>query len=109
MKSAGKLYVDTLKYPPKFGFFPIVDKGWTDEIEPPFRRGKCLVFRLPFFTKGLIVGLWGAPTGRTETQALSEALGARQVDLSVVSDINDPVWVCNLGDPVWEGSGATEI
>lgn len=92
MKSYKSLYFDTLKYPHK-NTLPIVEKGWTKETEEPFRKGNCLVFRLPWTTKGYIFGIWGRPTNLSEVDALIEAIEARVIDLEVVRDIHEPVWV----------------
>lgn len=56
MKSFGPLYVGKLRYWHK-KFLPIVEIGTTQETDFPFRRGKCLVFRLPFTTPGYYIGL----------------------------------------------------
>lgn len=81
MKTFGRLYADKLKYPETFGFFPIVDKGWTHETEEPYRRGTCLVLRFPYTTPGLILGIWGKASNLDEEDALLRALGAREVEL----------------------------
>lgn len=46
-------------------------RGWTQEIEEPFRTSEPLIFRLPFH-KALVVGKW---TGKVEdeTEALMRA------------------------------------
>ena len=46
-------------------------RGWTQEIERPFRTAEPLIFRMPFH-KALVVGVW---TGRVEdeTEALMRA------------------------------------
>jgi hypothetical protein len=99
MKSYGKLYGDVLKYPHN-NFFPIVEPGWTKETEEPFRDGKCVVFRLPWTKKGYVLGIWGRPTGKSETQALIEAIEARAIDLDVVRDLHDAVWAPEDEDDV---------
>lgn len=57
MKTFGPLYIGTLRYWHKKPL-PIVEVGSTTEIEPPFRLGKCLVFRIPFTHPGYYIGLW---------------------------------------------------
>jgi hypothetical protein len=84
VKTFGPLYVDTLKYPSTFKFFPIIDKGWTNETEEPYRKGKCLVFRLPYTITGLIVGIWGKPTNLNEEEALMAALFGHEVSLEEI-------------------------
>jgi hypothetical protein len=56
MRTYGPLYVGTLRYWHK-KFLPLVEVGTTQETELPFRRGKCLVFRTPFTTKGAYIGV----------------------------------------------------
>lgn len=57
MKSFGLLYVGSLQYWHK-RFFPLFEIGTTQETEMPYRKGKCLVFRLPFTHPGFFVGVW---------------------------------------------------
>ena len=57
MKNYGPLYVGTLKYYHRKPL-PILEKGWTQETEYPWRKGACLVFRFPFTKPGLYIGLW---------------------------------------------------
>lgn len=57
MKSYGPLYVGTLNYWHK-KFLPIIEIGTTQETEFPYRKGKCLVFRVPFTIPGYYVGLF---------------------------------------------------
>ena len=56
MKTLGPLYGGTLRYWHK-KFLPIIEKGFTQETELPFRRGHCLVFRPPFTERGYYIGL----------------------------------------------------
>ena len=50
-------------------------KGWTQEIEEPFRTSEPLIFRMPFH-KALVLGQW---TGKinTEEEALNRAIQGR--------------------------------
>ena len=57
MKSYGSIYAGKLKYYHKKPL-PILEKGWTQETEFPFRKGNCLIFRAPFTIPGVYVGLW---------------------------------------------------
>lgn len=57
MKTLGPLYVGKLKYWHKKAL-PILEVGTTQEIEVPFRTGKCLVFRVPFTHPGYYVGVF---------------------------------------------------
>lgn len=56
MKTFGPLYVGKLNYWHK-NAFPIIEVGSTQEIEAPFRQGRCLVFRAPFTHPGYYVGI----------------------------------------------------
>jgi hypothetical protein len=56
MKTFGPLYVGTLQYWHKKAL-PIIELGTTQEIEEPYRKGKCLVFRLPFTHPGYYAGV----------------------------------------------------
>lgn len=84
MKEIGALYVDTLKYPHR-SFLPILEKGWTNEIEEPFRKGSCLVFRFPFTKPGFVIGLFGKP--QEESAALTAAIWGRELDVTL-----DELW-----------------
>lgn len=57
MKTFGLLYVGSLQYWHK-KFLPMVEVGTTQETEMPYRKGKCLVFRLPFTHPGFFIGFW---------------------------------------------------
>ena len=57
MKTFGPLYGGKLRYWHKKAL-PIIEIGSTTEIERPYRKGKCLVFRAPFTEPGFYIGLW---------------------------------------------------
>jgi hypothetical protein len=57
MKTLGPTYVGTLRYYHK-KLLPVLEVGTTQETEMPYRKGKCLVFRLPFTTPGFYLGLF---------------------------------------------------
>jgi hypothetical protein len=80
MKINGPLYVKTLKYPHRKPL-PVIEKGWTHEIEEPFRRGSCLVFRLPFTHRGFVLGWW--LESQDEDSALTSAIWGRELDITV--------------------------
>jgi hypothetical protein len=84
MDLIGPLYVTNVKYPHRKPF-PIVEKGWSNEIEFPFRRGSCLVFRLPFTRPGIVIGFWGH--AQDEDTALTSAILGREMDVSL-----DEIW-----------------
>jgi hypothetical protein len=80
MKTLGPIYVDTVNYGNR-GFLPVIEPGWTSEIESPFRKGKCLVFRFPFTRPGLAIGIFGK-TRLEESEALLSAIQGRVIPLS---------------------------
>ena len=80
MQSFGKLYFDTLKYPPKYKYFPLAEIGWTTETEEPYRQGRCVVIKPPLSNKALIAGVFGKP--QDEVEALSKAIKLRELDVS---------------------------
>ena len=74
-KIGPKHFVQLVNLPVKWGFKFIV-KGWTQEIEPPFRTATPYLVRLPMY-KALAFGKW---TGtKTEEEALKSALETREV------------------------------
>jgi hypothetical protein len=48
--------------------------GWTQEIEYPFRRGRCIIWRLPRTQQTYATGVW--LTTVDEVEALTKALSA---------------------------------
>ena len=71
----GPLFVQVTNFPYEWGK-KIVVKGWTQEIEEPFRTSEPLIFRLPNY-RALVVGRW---TGaKPEEEALNSALERRDV------------------------------
>ena len=71
----GPLFVQFTNFPYKWDGKFIV-KGWTQEIEEPFRTSVPYIVRLPKY-KALVCGRW---TGtRTEEEALNSALGRRDL------------------------------
>jgi hypothetical protein len=57
MKTFGRLYVGKLDYYHRKPL-PVIEKGWTQETEHPFRKGNCLVFRAPFTFPGVYLGVF---------------------------------------------------
>ena len=71
----GPVFVQVTKFPYKWGS-KVVVRGWTQEIEEPFRTSNPLILRLPKY-KALVCGRW---TGvKNEEEALSGALETREV------------------------------
>lgn len=86
MKSIGPLYVDVLQYYHR-NLLPVVEKGWTQETEHPFRQSKvCLVFRFPFTKPGFVLGLWKRSEGlvfdEDADDMIAKALGLRDMELN---------------------------
>ena len=70
----GPLFVQFTNFPYEWGN-KIVTRGWTQEIEEPYRTSQPLIVRLPKY-KALVFGLW---TGtQNEVEALQNALGMRE-------------------------------
>lgn len=84
MKTFGPLYGAKIRYWHTRAL-PVIELGWTQETEPPFRRGKCLVFRIPFTEHGFAAGLFYAkPNFHPDDEdavdgILSDALNVRKV------------------------------
>ena len=71
----GPVFVQVTKFPYEWGS-KVVVRGWTQEIEEPFRTSKPFILRLPKF-KALVCGRW---TGvKDEEEALTVALETREV------------------------------
>ena len=71
----GPLFVQVTNFPYEWGT-KVVVRGWTQEIEEPFRTSKPFIFRLPKY-KAIVFGLWSG--SKTEEDALNSALGRRDV------------------------------
>jgi len=70
----GPTFVQVTKFPYDWGKKVIV-RGWTQEIEEPFRTSKPFIVRLPKY-KALVLGYW---TGTThEEDALTKAVDGRE-------------------------------
>lgn len=69
-------FVQHIDFPVKWGW-KLVVRGWTQEIEEPFRTSAPLIFRLPGH-KALVFGKW---TGRQpdEDSALNNAIQRRDL------------------------------
>ena len=71
----GPVFVQVTKFPYEWGN-KVVVRGWTQEIEEPFRTSQPLILRLPKY-KALVCGRW---TGvKNEEEALTGALETREV------------------------------
>ena len=77
LKSFGPLYVHIYKVRAKTR----IKYTWTQEIEPPYRNGKCLLFTVPYLA--LAVGVWTSK--KSEQEGLLFAMGAR--DIGSVTDV----------------------
>lgn len=81
MKTISRVYFDSFDYPVNMLNIPFFEKAKTVEIEPPFRVGRGLVFRIPFTFRAYVVGFLGKPREINEETALLEAMWARNIDL----------------------------
>ena len=70
-----KYFIQLTNFPFKWGFKVIV-RGWTQEIEPPYRTSTPFIVRLPRY-KALALGKWAGT--KTEEEALNLALGRRDL------------------------------
>jgi hypothetical protein len=71
----GPLFVQVTKFPYDWGN-KVVVRGWTQEIDEPFRIAKPFIMRLPKY-KALVCGYWNGR--KTEEEALLGALETREV------------------------------
>lgn len=91
MITLGPLYGGSLRYWHK-KFLPIIEKGTTQETEMPYRRGKCLVFRLPYTNKGIYLGVL------FKTVANPRLLTDEDIDLLMEKALNvRTVWTPDKG------------
>ena len=68
-------FVQLIKLPVEWGN-KVVVRGWTQEIEEPFRTAAPLIVRLPNY-RALVIGKW---TGsKTEYEALNSAIQRRDL------------------------------
>ena len=74
-KLGSKRFFQITNFPFKWGKKFIV-KGWTQEIEPPYRTSTPFIVRLPSY-KALVIGTWSGV--KTEEDALNSALQRRDV------------------------------
>ena len=69
-----KHFTQFIDFPVKWGL-KLVVRGWTQEIEEPFRTSEPLIFRMPNH-KALVVGKWTG-TEPDEEAALNRAIEGR--------------------------------
>jgi hypothetical protein len=55
------------------------------ETDAPYRWSKSWVFRLPFSTRGIVIGRW-RDANRTEEEALLAAMSGRDVAMSAMTE-----------------------
>lgn len=92
MKTFGRLYVGKLEYYHRKPL-PIIEKGWTVETEPPYRKGTCLVFRTPFTLPGVYLGVFGKPASLSLSDEdidilIRKAMSGRDMEVDV-NEIED--------------------
>jgi hypothetical protein len=59
---------------------PIFHRYPSHEPDAPYRWSSSLILRLPFTTKGIVVGHW-RPTDRTEDAALLAGMAGRDMSI----------------------------
>lgn len=79
MINIGPLYGQIIEYPHRKPL-PVVEKGWTHEIDEPYRKGTCLVFRVPCTKHGFVIGIFGNP--QDEEEALTAAIWGRHLEVT---------------------------
>jgi len=85
MESLGPIYVDLVKYGHR-RFWPFIETGWSQEIEEPYRKGSCLVFRVPFTRPGFAIGIFTEEL--PEEEALTRAIKSHVHDVPL-EDLED--------------------
>lgn len=73
----------SLRYPSTSA--PLIERGWTQESEEPWRKGHSIVLRLPFSTKAVAMGRW---TSRETEDAFHKAAGIREIQM-LANEIGD--------------------
>jgi hypothetical protein len=91
-KEVGRTFVHTMKYPSTD--FPLMERGFSQEIDYPFRKGSSIVVRVPFSTTAVVVGWWGQP--QDEDDALHSAIGSRFIDIGEI-DVSQEVPAAGSG------------
>lgn len=66
---------------------PVFTVTRSQEIESPFRAGRCIVVRLPFTKSAVALGVWLAT--KPERTALLDAMSGRVVQDNEVDDTED--------------------
>lgn len=75
--TVGTVFWHTISYPDGL-LIPLVNRTTTTEVEPPFRTGKCHIFKVPFTNRGVVVGRWNMRL--SESAAWHHALGFRVLE-----------------------------
>jgi hypothetical protein len=68
-------FIQLLNFPAQWGW-KVVVKGWTQEIEYPFRTAEPFIVRLPF-RKAVVFGRWNGSV--SEEEALDKAVQRRDL------------------------------
>jgi len=70
-----KYFAQYIRFPVQWNN-KILVRGWTQEIEEPFRTAEPVIFRLPFY-RALVLGKWNGQL--TEEAALNRAIERRDL------------------------------
>jgi hypothetical protein len=93
-----KRFIQFLNFPAQWGW-KVVVKGWTQEIEDPYRTAEPYIVRLPF-RKAVVFGRWIGTL--TEDEALNKAVQRRDLTYDDFQEENG--WI-PAPDQVGEESG----
>lgn len=76
-RTVGTVFWHTIRYPDGL-HVPLINRSTTTEVEPPFRTGKCRIFKVPLTNRALVLGRWSMRL--SESSAYHHALGMRVLD-----------------------------
>lgn len=82
-----KHFVQYTRFPYEWGN-KVITRGWTQELEFPYRTSKPFILRLPKY-KALVFGYWSSST--TEEKALTLATSAREATIEDFDE--DKGWI----------------
>ena len=69
-----KWFKHSLEYPTRNA--PLMERGWTQETEEPWRKGSAVVLRAPFSRRAVSIGRWTSEGSEDDFHA---AVGIREV------------------------------
>lgn len=78
------LFAHLLEYPSRK--VPLMERGWTQETEEPWRKGVSVVLRAPFTRRAVALGIWRSKGSEDDFHA---AVGLRHVDTIETAEIRE--------------------